>query len=152
MKRREFFSSFLKRGEKSLTLHPPYHQNDFSACLECESIDCVKACEEEIIQIQEGVPVLNFTSSGCTFCDECAKACKKGVLKVEFKTTLPPPKIAVLSCLAWNKTICNLCKEVCLDRAIEFVGLFNPQIDDKLCSGCGFCVGVCPTQAIRWEG
>ncbi|NPA03436.1 MAG: ferredoxin-type protein NapF [Epsilonproteobacteria bacterium] len=150
MKRREFFSSFLPK--KSVSLHPPYYKDPslFTLCKDCD--ECARVCEEGIIVFKEdGTPILDFSKGGCTFCDECAKACPKGVLKVEDKRKLPPLTIDPLSCLAWNKTICSLCKEMCEERAIKFEMLFSPTIEEN-CTGCGFCVAVCPTKAIRWEG
>ncbi len=154
MKRRELFSAFVKplKKEEDSPLFPPYFGQieDFETCVECESKPCANVCEENIIVIKEQKPSLDFSESGCTFCDECAKACELGVLEVEKKRTLPSLSIKILDCLAWQKTICSMCKDACMDNAIEFTGLFNPQIT-KDCTGCGFCVGVCPTGAINWE-
>jgi ferredoxin-type protein NapF len=44
--------------------------------------------------------------------------------------------------------ICFSCKEPCIDDAILFNGMFNPVIDMDKCTGCGFCLGRCPTLAI----
>ena len=156
MQRREFFSSLLQpsRQKKSQTpLFPPYYddEEDFEKCKECGSKPCVEACEEAVIIIKNERPTLDFSESGCTFCDECAKVCEPGVLKIEAKKELPKLHIDMLSCLAWQKTICSMCKDVCDVRAIDFAGLFNPQIND-ICNGCGFCVAVCPTRAITREG
>ena len=43
------------------------------------------------------------------------------------------------------------CKDPCVDNAIDFQGLFNPTIDLTKCTSCGFCVSVCPTDAIKLE-
>ncbi|MRI59033.1 MAG: 4Fe-4S ferredoxin [Epsilonproteobacteria bacterium] len=155
MQRREFFSSLLRpqKREEMPLLFPPYYEDlvDFEKCKECESKPCIEACEEAIIVITDEKPALDFSESGCTFCDECAKVCEPGVLRLEAKKELPKLQIDMLSCLAWQKTICSMCKDICDVRAIDFTGLFNPQISD-VCNGCGFCMAVCPTQAIRWEG
>ena len=153
MQRREFFTSFLrpiqKEEEPKTLLRPPYAKDeaDFEKCSACEAKSCVSACEEGIIILEDGKPTLDFSESGCTFCDECAKACEEEVLRVEAKHMLPKLAIDMLSCLAWQKTICSMCKDACIDGAIDFAGLFNPEINAK-CTGCGFCVGVCPTNAI----
>jgi len=154
--RRELFTALLrpvKKEESGSPLFPPYYANqeDFEKCRECKERPCTNACEEGIIYIMDEKPSLDFSESGCTFCDECAKACPQDVLALEHKRLLPRLSIDLLGCLAWQKTICSMCKDVCLDRAIEFVGLFNPQINDD-CTGCGFCVSVCPTQAIKIGG
>ena len=149
MQRRELFTSLFAKKKRGLT-YPPYFlkAEDFEKCKECESKSCMEACEENIIQIKEDAPSLDFSESGCTFCDECAKVCEMGVLKVEYKRLLPKFSIDPLGCLAWHHTICSACKDACLENAIEFLGLFKPQITSE-CTGCGFCVGVCPSGAIK---
>ena len=155
MRRREVFGIFSRNAEqkKSIPLFPPYFEKeeDFEKCKECESKACQSVCEENIIVIVNDKPSLDFSKSGCTFCDECAKACEGGVLRVEYKKEIPSPTIDMFGCLAWHKTVCSMCKDICEIGAIQFTGLFNPEISE-VCNGCGFCVGICPTQAIGWEG
>lgn len=153
--RRDFFKKIVPiKEEKSLTLFPPYYKNiiDFDNCLECDGI-CANVCEEEIIKIVDKKPVLDFSKRGCTFCDECAKVCPKDVLKIENKKDIDAiMSIDMIKCLAWNKTLCSFCLDVCDERAIKFLGLLRPEIITDLCTGCGFCVGVCPTDAIKIMG
>ncbi len=152
--RREFFRALIspatQRGEAE-SLHPPYFKNeaDFEKCRECEDKKCYLACEEKILKILEEKPVLDFSKSGCTYCDECALACDHGVLDVEFRSDIGIASIEILKCMAWNRTICSMCNDVCDQKAIRFSGFFNPQIDEALCNGCGFCIGVCPSAAIK---
>ena len=47
--------------------------------------------------------------------------------------------------------MCFSCKDPCLDDAIQFLGMFRPEIDENLCTSCGFCLKVCPTDAITLE-
>jgi ferredoxin-type protein NapF len=133
-------------------IFPPYYEKkeDFLKCVECKNKDCLVACEEEIIKIENEMPVLDFFKSGCTFCDECAKACQLDVLKIENKKE----KIAEMiinskKCIAWNQTICFSCQDICKESAIIYKGMFNPIIDLDKCTGCGFCISVCPTFAIE---
>ena len=92
---------------------------------------------------------LDFTSSGCTQCDECANVCPNAVLKLEYKKHINAKiEIDVLSCLAWNQTMCFSCKDPCLDDAIDFLGMFRPSINSS-CTSCGFCIKTCPTNAIK---
>ena len=152
--RRDFFKKLIpKREEEEINLYPPYYNDkeDFEKCKECLDKPCKAVCEEDIIVIKDGYPSLDFSKSGCTFCDECAVACEKDVLKVEFRKDLPKVKIDILKCVAWHKTICSMCKDVCDVNAIDFMALFNPQINEK-CNGCGFCISVCPTFAIITGG
>jgi len=162
MERRELFSSLAssftgKKEEKLETyIRPPYFQNevDFTTiCHTCTDKSCYKVCEVDIIEIREdGTPILNFSDSGCTYCDECANACKPNVLTLENKKNINAKfSIGLLECMSWNQTMCFSCKDPCLDDAIKFLGMFRPEIDENLCTSCGFCLKVCPTDAITLE-
>ena len=158
MQKRELFGSLVstfKRGgqESKIILRPPYFENEDSfivSCAECDGA-CSDVCEEGIITIQEDkTPILDFDKSGCTYCDECTKACEFGVLMLENKKDINAKiTIDMLKCLSWDKTMCFSCKDVCLENAIDFLGLFRPEIDIEKCTSCGFCIGVCPTEAVK---
>jgi len=160
MERRELFnsltSSFRKdsKGEvKQSIIRPPYYlqEEDFEKCIECEDKKCVTSCDENIIIIlEDGTPTLDLTTpTGCTFCDECAEVCELDVLQVESKKNINALiEIDILKCLSWNQTMCFSCKEPCIDNAIEFLGMFRPEIIQDKCTSCGFCVTRCPTNAI----
>lgn len=157
MKRRELFSSlassFTKKDEsQEKIIRPPYFEDEKlfeSSCQECQA-QCTKACELNIIQIQEdNTPKLDFSNSGCTYCDDCAIACPSEVLDISHKKNIDINiSIDIISCLSWNQTMCFSCKDPCLDDAIEFIGMFRPKINDD-CTSCGFCIKVCPTNAIK---
>ncbi|NLU35027.1 MAG: 4Fe-4S binding protein [Wolinella succinogenes] len=154
MDRRGFFTSLLRskreEGGSNAPLLLPYIVDSSllpKLCPSCEA-PCAKACEEEIITIDKGIPRLSFKERGCTFCQACALACPKGVLDASLPNKLNAEvSIDVMACLAWQKTLCASCKEVCDEGAIIFLGLFRPEIAPS-CTACGRCVGVCPTQAI----
>ena len=159
--RRDFLDVFRKSvtpAEESspLVVRPPYGLNESffqSECVICESKACVASCDEQIIFIQEnGTPALNFTKSGCTFCEECASVCESNVLSLNNVHTSEKLNatfvISTEGCVAHNGVICFSCKEPCIDDAILFNGMFNPVIDMDKCTGCGFCLGRCPTHAI----
>jgi len=158
MQRRELFSSlassFTKKEQGSHIVRPPYFlkEEDFEICKSCDGA-CQNACKEDIITIlEDGSPKLDFSKGGCTYCDECAKACEYEILKIEHKREINAKiTIDVLKCISWNQTVCFSCKDVCLDNAINYLGLFRPEIDKDICTNCGFCVGVCPTNAIKVE-
>lgn len=163
MERRELFGSLTSafRGESSKTkkevlIRPPYNIDESLFHNECQNCDgkCATVCEVEIIKISEDkTPYLSFEKSGCTFCDECAKACEYGVLKVENLHNINAKiEINLVSCVSWHGVMCMSCKDPCLDKAIIFQGLFKPVIDDNRCTGCGFCISRCPTMAIEVEG
>jgi len=60
-------------------------------------------------------------------------------------------RIDTQACIAHDGVICFACKEPCIEDAILFNGLFNPVIDTQRCTGCGFCMGRCPTEAIGYQ-
>ena len=139
-------------------VRPPYGVSESffqSKCPSCESKSCVASCDEKIIFIaDDGTPALTFKRNGCTFCDECAKVCEEGVLSVENSNTAGELnaifRISLESCVAHHGVVCFSCKEPCVDNAILFNGMFAPVIDDDKCTGCGFCLSRCPTQAISY--
>ncbi len=158
MNRRKFLKSFpiwtystiSGDVDEKLYIRPPYSDgSDFSACKECEGL-CHKVCPEEIIKIAEDrTPFLSFEKKGCTFCQECAKACPEGVLSLENGQKINAViEIEKIKCVSWHGTLCNSCSDVCLDSAIKFEGLWKPEIISSKCSSCGFCIGVCPVSAI----
>jgi len=142
-----------------MVLRPPYGFTESlfqSECSTCESKACVASCDEQIIFIQkDGTPRLDFSKSGCTFCEACASACEANVLSLENTHTSEHInalfRISTEACVAHHGVICFSCKEPCIDDAILFNGLFNPVIDTDKCTGCGFCLGRCPTEAISYD-
>ena len=156
MDRRELFTSFSKPfkkdGELEHIIRPPYYndEDNFSKCLNCKDKACIDSCEENIIILcDDGSVKLDFSVSGCTYCDDCAIACREDVLRVEYKQNIQGSiKIDMLKCMSWNKTMCFSCKDPCLEDAIKFLGMFRPEIDLSQCTMCGFCVKYCPTEAI----
>ena len=162
MERRELFSSlrssFQNTNEKRVqrVIRPPYFNKELdfeNICKTCTEKSCLDVCEVDIIEIQEdGTPILNLAQSGCTYCDECAVACEKNVLTLEHKKNINAKfSIGLLECMSWNQTMCFSCKDPCLEDAIQFLGMFRPEIDENLCTSCGFCLTVCPTDAISLE-
>jgi ferredoxin-type protein NapF len=156
MERRELFSSLAssvkKQNKQELVIRPPYYNesSDFlKECINCEGF-CATFCEEHIIIIQEdSTPKLDFSKNGCTYCDECAINCPSSVLSLENKGNIKAIiSIDILTCLSWHNTMCFSCKDPCDDEAIDFLAMFRPQINDN-CTSCGFCVSVCPTNAIK---
>ena len=155
MQRRELFSSLASsvsgKKKQEILVRPPYFGDESLFHNECNKCDgaCATVCEEEIIKIADDrTPYLDFSYSGCTYCDECAIACKPNVLRVEDKKMIASiVTIDKKSCLSWDHTLCFSCKDPCLDNAIDFKAMFMPVINDK-CTACGFCISRCPTNAI----
>jgi len=162
--RRDFLATFRKplaqnKENPPLVVRPPYGFDEsvfHRECVTCLNKSCVASCDEQIIFIQEdGTPALSFVKSGCTFCEECANACEPNVLSLEHTHNAEQLnatfRISTEGCVAHNGVICFSCKEPCIDDAILFNGMFNPVIDMDKCTGCGFCLGRCPTLAIDFS-
>jgi len=152
MDRRSFFRRVKTSPFKSY-IYPPYFdkKEDFLKCHQCESKDCLNACNEKIIKIIDEKPILDFSVSGCTFCDECALACTQSVLSITNKKEKINAEFIInpSKCIAWNQTICFSCQDICQEFAIIYKGMFNPVIDLDKCTACGFCIGVCPAGSIE---
>jgi ferredoxin-type protein NapF len=161
MQRRELFS-FLSasikdagKEKEDLILRPPYYNDESAFAIECQNCEgmCATSCQEQIIIIGEDkTPYIDFSKSGCTYCDDCATACTPNVLQVENKKLLDAKvDIAQSACMSWDGVMCFSCKDPCLEDAIEFKAMFMPVIDQEKCTSCGFCISRCPSYAINIE-
>jgi len=163
MERRELFSSLasklkgedLKKNSQERYIRPPYYNDEslfLNECNKCEAV-CATVCEEEIIKIADDkTPYLDFSHTGCTFCDKCAEACEFEVLNIEDKKNINAVvSINKKECLSWNAIMCFSCKDPCLDNAIDFKAMFMPEINNDKCTACGFCLSRCPATSIHFE-
>jgi len=146
------FKGILKKDSSTNPVRPPYSpDNDFifsEICPTCDGV-CSTSCEENIIKIVENTPQVDFSESGCTYCNECVDICEKNVLNMENSKNIKTKiELNILSCMAWHNVICSSCRDSCLDGAIKFLGMFRPEIDYDRCTNCGFCIATCPSQAI----
>ncbi len=145
-----------QKNQNELCVRPPYHQEEYAFldhCVTCKDTPCVNACEENILLLfsTTHTPCLDFTKGGCTFCEACAKACPSGVLSLtcnDEKDLHVKAYIDIMACMAWHQSLCNSCLDACEPRAIQFLGLWKPQIEIDVCNGCGMCIGICPSNAI----
>jgi len=163
MHRRELFS-FLsdsvknivkEKKEKKTIVRPPYFGDENAFDIECQNCEglCATSCQEQIIIIGEDkTPRLDFSKSGCTYCDDCATACSPNVLTLENKKKIEVDVlISQKSCMSWEGVMCFSCKDPCLEDAIDFQAMFMPTIDAQKCTSCGFCLSRCPSYAILLE-
>ena len=161
MQRRELFSflsssikdAVREKPEKLLIVRPPYFGDESAFDIECQNCEglCATSCQEQIIIIGEDkTPRLNFSKSGCTYCDECATACSPNILTLENKKEINVDVIiSKKSCMSWEGVMCFSCKDPCLEDAIDFQAMFMPTINQEKCTSCGFCISRCPSYAIE---
>jgi len=146
-----------KLRQRRLGPPPPWHR-DLALETHCPGCThpCVMACDPGIIQLHPenhqlaGLPYLDFSTSGCTFCKACVEACPLDETMV-LNTAEPVIGKAQLNretCIAWDDVICMACSGRCDYHAITTVHQRRAQIDAELCNGCGMCVAACPVQAL----
>jgi ferredoxin-type protein NapF len=151
--RRGFLAGIFALGKSQDAKPKPFapfiDHSKLSACMTCQEHKCVTSCPTNIIIIESSQPVLDFSLGGCDMCGECFDSCDVGVFSVKEDTKVNAKIILdVTACMAYKGTICKSCYDPCDEKAIVFAGLFYPQIDMVKCTSCGFCIRVCPTNAI----
>ncbi len=132
-----------------------------SLCTACHL--CATSCPTGVLQpsfLDFGLagmfqPKMDYTVNYCNYdCAICGDVCPTGAivpLDVETKklvqigkTTFKKDDCVVVS----KKKECAACSEHCPTKAVHMVpyenGLRLPEIDDKLCIGCGACEHACP--------
>lgn len=145
------------RGE-ACPIRPPWSIPEgpfIDGCTRCD--DCISICPQQIIRRGAGgFPQVDFGLGYCSFCGDCARACKQALFTLLQDASLPPWRLEVeiqSGCLSMNGVICRSCGESCEESAIQFQlqtrGRAVPRVDGDLCSGCGECVAVCPNHSIR---
>ncbi|MDC9714982.1 MAG: ferredoxin-type protein NapF [Gammaproteobacteria bacterium] len=151
--RRQLFRGNFKANAQS-EIRPPWAKNELlfvDLCSRCG--DCVAACPERIITIGSGgFPVLDFKKGGCSFCHQCVDACQDNVFN---KANQPPWDIKISikdNCLSKIGVVCQSCADVCEQGVIRFSlqrgGVPSIGLNTDTCTGCGYCIEVCPKDAI----
>lgn len=143
------------KGKES-PIRPPWAIDESLFTEICTSCgECVSHCPTHIIKkSRANLPVIDFNSGECLFCEECVDTCEpKALLKTDQSA---PWQIKVSiddkSCLAYQGVECRSCYDPCEVRAImmppRLGGISIPIISTNTCTGCGACVSVCPADAV----
>lgn len=135
-------------------IRPPWADTDsfIEKCTACHK--CIESCETQIIKVGDaGYPEIDFSRGECTFCQQCVATCPEPVF-ISTEQVAWQHKIEIGSnCLLNQKVECRSCGDSCEQRAISFkpslggIAQLILNLDD--CNGCGACLSICPTQAIK---
>ena len=147
--------SLINRFKKWIPLPYCKDSNTLESCKKCNNNPCISICPTNIIIKEENRIYLDFKDSGCIFCKKCAEICQShslGLLDLSLENYINA-KISLneAKCLAWNKTICSYCADVCDNKSIKFNAMLYPEILES-CTKCGMCQSVCPKEAITFRG
>lgn len=117
--------------------------------------DCVEACPQNAIDVENGVAKVDPQS--CIGCGICVRTCPNGVINLIEDTS----RVAVL-CSNHDKgavtrkactngcIACGKCEKTCPHGAIKVENNLA-VIDYEKCTGCGACVKACPIGCIVEE-
>ncbi len=138
----------------SQPIRPPWARSEdefIETCNRCG--ECVKQCPVNIIQItDDGFPEMNFSTSGCDFCEVCAAVCLPAALKIGHSDPFDSMAIISNECFSERGVICRSCGESCEIQAIHFKqvvgGVTHVLMNTDNCNGCGECVSTCPAHSI----
>lgn len=134
-----------------------------SHCTACTL--CVSACPTRVLQpslFEYGIsgflmPRMLNTSGFCNYeCTICGDVCPNEAilpLKKDDKKLVQIGKAKFIkdNCVVHTqKTDCGACAEHCPTKAVRMVldpelNLKSPEVDDKICVGCGACEYACPS-------
>lgn len=143
---------FTFDGVQSCAAAKRFHGGEKSCTFGCLGYgDCVNVCDENAIEIVNGVAEV---TGACVACGKCVKACPNSLISmkpvakhIDVKcSSKDNGKVTKQACS--NGCIgCKICEKKCLNDAIKVID-FHAVIDYNKCTVCGACYNACPTGAI----
>ncbi|MCL9774472.1 4Fe-4S dicluster domain-containing protein [Vibrio methylphosphonaticus] len=109
--------------------------------------ECVSACPEQVISLNEQLAELTLDYGYCAQCNECQQVCPTGALHGPNRDTLIRPVFAS-ACQNALFGDCSLCAEQCPSQSISIRANGLPVVDGASCDGCGRCKQACPFTSI----
>ncbi len=129
---------------------------------------CITRCPSSVLQpavLQYGVygimqPFLDFNTGYCNYdCTICSEVCPTGAIRkinvAEKHLTQTGKSIFIKeNCITYtNGTACGACSEHCPTKAVDMIpfrdDLVIPEVNQKICIGCGACEYVCPVRPLK---
>lgn len=134
-------------------LRPPGAAGEASFADDCTGCgDCIPVCPPGIlVEDRGGLPMIELARGACTFCGACTEACPTPALEPDrpWKWRAEVQE----DCMSLSAISCTMCQDVCEQNAISFSraagGRSVPKISLDDCTGCGNCVGFCPSSSIH---
>jgi ferredoxin len=127
-----------------------------SRCTACHL--CISSCPTQVLFpsfLDYGIagifqPKMNYTASYCNFdCVICGQVCPTGAIlpldiNIKKQVQIGKAYFAKDDCIVvTKKRDCGACSEHCPTKAVKMVPyeqrLVVPEVDDKICIGCGAC-------------
>ncbi|MCB1734850.1 MAG: 4Fe-4S binding protein [Gammaproteobacteria bacterium] len=147
-----------RRRLKPLGPPPPWigEQVETQACRQCAA-PCVDVCPQAIVKrhapdhVLAGIPWLDFSDAGCTFCGQCADACPAGVTRTDTPPEIGKVALDTSRCHAWNGVICMSCLRYCEVGALHRAEQLRVRLETAACTGCGACIAPCPAEALSFN-
>lgn len=157
---RRFSQVFRRPG----TIRPPgaVEESYFTAhCTRCGN--CIQACPTRLLKSVDrhwdfSTPYADFTPQDPTWCETncnaCSQVCPSAAIRpfrVADKKNLPFARAVFIFeyCRLYDDIECSICARECPYEAISYQ--WNEEeyrqvveIDERKCTGCGWCVAVCP--------